>query len=109
MIPGAHILPCPYCSVPLDASDPDNYCYYDEHEDDNVMVASISIPSCLGMNLECHNCHRETFVGTVLLLLEAKDGHERIIVQQSGGDRERPWALAVGFNEKNDEYKPTSN
>ncbi len=101
MIPGAHILPCPECGVPVDASEADNFNYYDKMEhftlnNQKCFSATIALG---GLWLECHNCYRETISGKVVQLLEAKDGHKRGIILKMID--EETCGLAIDFENEN--------
>jgi hypothetical protein len=56
MIPSAHTFPCPYCSIPLDAGDEDNW---------------ESGAIC------CHNCKKYNHGIFVMEILRQKDGQSR--------------------------------
>jgi hypothetical protein len=86
-IPGAHILPCPHCGVPVDASEADVFIIKEKKPASNPLVHWANLGS-VTFNLVCPSCCQETDMATVAAILEEKDGWKRTIavkIDDEGG------------------------
>jgi hypothetical protein len=98
-VPGAHILKCPECGVPIDASEPDNFEHTGSTSSSSSSNSTRGHPAKVtvsGLYLECQNCHYSLRSDNVLQILKEKDGYERCVIQ--GMTSDGLFGLAIAFD-----------
>ncbi len=89
-IPGAHILPCPECGVPIDAADFENWI-------------RLQTAACIFM--VCQSCKAQFDSSIVIGILEKKDGKRRELIGKYREGLTYPRSMDVWVQFEREEFK----